>query len=85
MNPLERVMKIEDLMDLCKAKGIKTFAQNGMSFEFFPSNLKEPEPMALDPVALSKILSASMPADDKMLFAATEDPDPAPNPEAMQE
>lgn len=58
------------LIELCEKKRIKRVKVNDFEVEFFAS---EPEPMAFDPVSLSKILTDSMPPDSAMMFASTED------------
>ena len=78
MSEFDEKIIIEGLIDLCKVKGIKSFRYNNLSFEFFPLESKAPEPMAMDPLALSKILVDSMPPDSAMLYAAVDDPAPEP-------
>lgn len=66
-------MTLEDakkLIIFCEERGIKSVAFEQFAVEFFP---KEPEAMNLDPVALSKALTDSMPDDSAMLFASSED------------
>lgn len=69
------IASLRHLLDLCIEKGVKRIKHGEIEAEFFP---KASEPMALDPLALSKVLMDSMPDDQAMLFAATEGiPEPA--------
>lgn len=71
-------MNVEELISLCKDKGIKKVvvgANQGIEIEFFPPQPKQAELMAMDPVSLSKALTDSMPPDSAMLFASSEDMD----------
>lgn len=64
-----------EVFKLCKEWGVKHIKTSGFEVEFFEPT-KKPEPMALDPLSLSKVLAEDMPPDSAMLFAATEDPVP---------
>ena len=55
------------LIEFCQDRGIKRIRSGAFAVEFFP---KMPEPMALDPLTLSKALTDSMPPDSAMMFAS---------------
>lgn len=60
---------IADLLDLCRAHGVRRLKKGDFEAEFFAPSA---EPMALDAKTLSNILSDSMPPDSVMLFASSE-------------
>lgn len=77
------MIELKEALSLCTQWGVKHLKTGDFEVEFFEQK-KEPEPMPLDPVNLSKILSDSMPPDSIMQFAATEEiPDPV-NPKSEQ-
>lgn len=73
---------VRRLSAFCEGKGVSRVKCAGIEIEFFP---RASEPMALDPVALSKILTDSMPPDSVMMFAANEDPIHEPHPGEAKE
>lgn len=60
----------KELIVFCETKNIRHIAFGQFAVEFFP---KATESMKMDPKSLIETFADSMPPDDSMLFASTED------------
>lgn len=58
------------LIELCETKNIRKVKSGTFEVEFFE---KAHQPMKMDPKTLMETFADSMPPDDSMLFASTED------------
>lgn len=70
MNPT--LEQAKELITFCESKNVKMVGFGNFHVEFCG---KAHPP--IDPIQLTKALADSMPPDEKMLFASTEDPDPS--------
>lgn len=70
------------LIEFFQKRGLMRVKMGEFEVEFFEPKSPDIQPMALDPVSLSKVFSDQMPPDSAMMFASTEDMPDLENPKS---